>query len=199
EDDRVVRAATTAASLEAKQESDNINKTQTMTTLNEPSTQRTGSGSGPRRYVTTLRDTYAQTRFETVSKQSHDPPLSEVNTSGIGEDSMEHQDDLTDFVPPTPYDSPLSGGRTPGNDEDVNAAEQVSIAGDAVNVASVIPDVSVAGPYISAAEDIFKDKMITMADTLMAIRRTRPRTTSVVIQDVEEEPMRVTPPPTVQS
>nr|GEY66112.1 hypothetical protein [Tanacetum cinerariifolium] len=136
EDDRVVRAATTAASLEAKQE--------------------------------------------------------KVNTSRIGEDSMEHQDDLTDFVPPTPYDLPLSGGHTPGNDE--------------VNVASVIPDVSVAGPYISAAspststaEDIFKDEMITMADTLMAIRRTRQRTTSVVIQDVEEEPKRVTPPPTVQS
>ncbi|GJR03333.1 ribonuclease H-like domain-containing protein [Tanacetum coccineum] len=26
--------------------------------------------------------------------------------------------DLTDFVPPTPYDSPLSGGHTPGSDED---------------------------------------------------------------------------------
>ncbi|GKF70571.1 hypothetical protein Tco_0203628, partial [Tanacetum coccineum] len=27
------------------------------------------------------------------------------------------QDDLTDFIPPTPYDSPLSGGHTPGSDE----------------------------------------------------------------------------------
>ncbi|GJY51226.1 putative ribonuclease H-like domain-containing protein [Tanacetum coccineum] len=34
-----------------------------------------------------------------------------------GEDSIEHQDDLTDFVPPTPHDSPLSGGHTPGSDE----------------------------------------------------------------------------------
>ncbi|GKF26398.1 hypothetical protein Tco_0082292, partial [Tanacetum coccineum] len=42
---------------------------------------------------------------------------SEVNTSGSKEDSMEHQDDLTDFVPPTPHDSPLSGGHTPGSDE----------------------------------------------------------------------------------
>nr|GEU29250.1 hypothetical protein [Tanacetum cinerariifolium] len=30
---------------------------------------------------------------------------------------MEHQDDLTDFVPPAPHDSPLSGGHTPGSDE----------------------------------------------------------------------------------
>ncbi|GKE26562.1 hypothetical protein Tco_1441946 [Tanacetum coccineum] len=81
EDDRVVRAATTASSLEAEQESD------------------------------------AQTRFKTASKKSHDPPLSEGNTSGSGEDSMEHQVDLRDFVPPTPYDSPLSGGHKPGSDD----------------------------------------------------------------------------------
>ncbi|GKB95923.1 hypothetical protein Tco_0982060 [Tanacetum coccineum] len=30
---------------------------------------------------------------------------------------MEHQDDLTDFVPPTPHDLPLSGGHTPRSDE----------------------------------------------------------------------------------
>ncbi|GJT36725.1 hypothetical protein Tco_0936590 [Tanacetum coccineum] len=81
EDDRVVRAATTASSLEAEQESD------------------------------------AQTRFETASKKSHDPPLSEGNTSGSGEDSMKHQVDLTDFVPPPPHDSPLLGGQTLGSDE----------------------------------------------------------------------------------
>ncbi|GKE09331.1 hypothetical protein Tco_1412882, partial [Tanacetum coccineum] len=94
EDDRVVRAATTATSLEG-----------------------TGLGSRPRCQDTTLEDTYAQTRFETASKQSHDPPLSEVNTSGSREDSMEQQDDLTNFVAPTPHDSPLSGGYTPGSDE----------------------------------------------------------------------------------
>ncbi|GJY28772.1 ribonuclease H-like domain-containing protein, partial [Tanacetum coccineum] len=55
----------------------------------------------------------AHTWFETTSKKSHDPPLLEGNTSGSGEDSMEHQVDLTDFVPPTPHDSPLSGGHTP--------------------------------------------------------------------------------------
>ncbi|GKB91101.1 hypothetical protein Tco_0963373 [Tanacetum coccineum] len=68
---------------------------------------------GPRCLDTTLEDADAQTRFETASKQSCDPPLSKVNTFGNGEDSMEHQDDLTDFVLPTPYDSPLSGGFLP--------------------------------------------------------------------------------------
>ncbi|GKB46356.1 uncharacterized mitochondrial protein-like protein [Tanacetum coccineum] len=50
--DRMERAATTASSLEAEQDSD------------------------------------AQTRFETTSKQSNDPPLSRVNTLGSGEDSL---------------------------------------------------------------------------------------------------------------
>ncbi|GJS29788.1 hypothetical protein Tco_0490408 [Tanacetum coccineum] len=275
EDDRVVRVATTATSLEAVQESD------------------------------------AQTRFETASKKSIDPPLLEVNTSGSREDSMEHQDDLTDFVPPTPHDSPLSGGHTPGSDKgrpnlnelinlctkllnmvlaleqsktaqdlviiklkkrvkrlekalrartpgmklfkiktskrksldkenvskqgkndstnkteelnlcdkgsggtevfddtttaekNVNAADKVNAA-DTVNVASVIPDVSAASPSSAAGPStstagIFEDEMTTIADTLVAISSARPRTTSVVIHDVEEEPRRATPVPTVQS
>nr|GFB28505.1 hypothetical protein [Tanacetum cinerariifolium] len=88
---------------------------------------------------------------------------------------------------------------TTAAEKDVNSAEPVSTAGDAVNAASVIPDICDAGPFTSTADDIFEDEMTTMANTLMAIRRTRPRTTSVVIHDVEEEPRRATPPSTVQS
>ncbi|GJU24404.1 putative ribonuclease H-like domain-containing protein [Tanacetum coccineum] len=51
-EDRIERAATTASSLEAEQDSD------------------------------------AQTRFESASKQSNDPPLSRVNTLGSREDNM---------------------------------------------------------------------------------------------------------------
>nr|GFC64616.1 hypothetical protein [Tanacetum cinerariifolium] len=105
---------------------------------------------------------------------------------------MEHQDDLMDFVPPTPYDSPLSRGHTPESDK-------VSTAGDVVNVVSVILNVSAAGPSTSTAGDIFEDEITTIDDTLMAIRSIRPRTTSVVIHNVEEELRRATPLPTVQS
>ncbi|GJZ61016.1 putative reverse transcriptase domain-containing protein [Tanacetum coccineum] len=97
EDDRVVRAATTTTSLEVEQESGNIHKTQSTATLNEPSPQGTGLCSGPRCQDTTLGNADAQTRSR--------------------EDSMEYQDDLTDFVPPTPHDSPLLGGHTLGSDE----------------------------------------------------------------------------------
>ncbi|GJT43455.1 hypothetical protein Tco_0952170 [Tanacetum coccineum] len=58
-EDRIKRAATTASSLEAEQDSGNINRTQSMATLNESFPQGTSSGSGPR-----------------------------VNTLGSGEDNM---------------------------------------------------------------------------------------------------------------
>ncbi|GKA87279.1 ribonuclease H-like domain-containing protein [Tanacetum coccineum] len=74
-------------------------------------------GDRLRRQDTTLGGADAQTRSETASKTSYDPPLSEVNTSRRGEDSMEYHNDLMDVVPPTPYDSPLSRGNIPGSDE----------------------------------------------------------------------------------
>ncbi|GJV45172.1 putative ribonuclease H-like domain-containing protein [Tanacetum coccineum] len=64
--DRMEKAATTASSLEAEQD----------------------SGSGPRCQDTILGDVDAQTRFEITSKQSIDPPLSRGYTLRSGEDSM---------------------------------------------------------------------------------------------------------------
>nr|GEV37629.1 hypothetical protein [Tanacetum cinerariifolium] len=157
EDDRVVRAATTTASLEAEQESD----------------------------CSTLGD-------QKVSKESQ-----KIGKEAKGKNSRDEA--LQDWETKVFY-------YTTAAKKDVNAAEPVSTVGDTVNVASVIPNVSVVGPSISAAspsistaEDIFEDEMPTMTDTLMDIRRTRPKTTSIVIHDVEEEPRRATPPPTVQS
>ncbi|GJW52158.1 putative ribonuclease H-like domain-containing protein, partial [Tanacetum coccineum] len=60
------RTATTASSLDAEHD----------------------SGSGPRCQDTILGGVDAQTRFETASKQSNDPPLSRGYTLGSGEDSM---------------------------------------------------------------------------------------------------------------
>ncbi|GKC86695.1 hypothetical protein Tco_1147344 [Tanacetum coccineum] len=266
------RATTTAASLDATQASGNITKTQSTAMSNDPFSQEIGSG---------------------------------VNTPGSDEERFEQQD-LTDNVPPTPHNSPLSGGytlgsdegrpninelmaictklsnrvlalensktaqdlviqklkkrvkrlkkalrvRTPGmklfkigtsrrkglekkdaskqerksdktkpmfNDSDFDelndavenveggsTAQQITTAGDtlnttSVNVSTVRPsNVSAAGPSTSTAGDIFEDEMTTIVDTLVAIRSARPRTTSVVIRDVEEEPRRATPVPIVQ-
>ncbi|GKF81316.1 hypothetical protein Tco_0239918, partial [Tanacetum coccineum] len=72
--DSLVRAATTASSLEAEQDSGNITKTRSKETPNESSSQRTNSGCGPK-CQKTMRDTIAQTRFENVSKHSNDSLL----------------------------------------------------------------------------------------------------------------------------
>ncbi|GJR60385.1 hypothetical protein Tco_1502547 [Tanacetum coccineum] len=57
----------------------NINKTQSKTTPNEPSSLGTSSGGGPR-HQETMGDTIAQTGFENVSKTSNDSLLAGVNT-----------------------------------------------------------------------------------------------------------------------
>ncbi|GJZ69456.1 hypothetical protein Tco_0633006 [Tanacetum coccineum] len=82
------RAVTTASSLEAEQDSGNINRTQSMATLNESFPQGTNSGSGPRCQDTILGGAEAQIRFEAASKQSNDLTLSRINTLVSGEDNM---------------------------------------------------------------------------------------------------------------
>ncbi|GJV43114.1 hypothetical protein Tco_1427650 [Tanacetum coccineum] len=86
-DDSLVRAATTASSLEVEQDSGNIDMTQSKATPNEPSSPGTSSGGGPRRQET-MGDTIAQTRSENVSKLSNDPLLARCNTLQSGEDSL---------------------------------------------------------------------------------------------------------------
>ncbi|GJZ95082.1 hypothetical protein Tco_0667285, partial [Tanacetum coccineum] len=88
EGDSLERAATTASSLEAEQVSGNITKTRSKATLNEPTPQGTGSGSGPRRQDT-MGCTIARTGFKNVSKASYDLPLEGVNTPQSDEDSMQ--------------------------------------------------------------------------------------------------------------
>ncbi|GJT54014.1 hypothetical protein Tco_0989068, partial [Tanacetum coccineum] len=85
--DSLVRVATTASSLEAEHDIDNITKTRSKETPNEAGSQGTTSGGGPRRQKT-MWDIISQTRFENVSKLSNDPLLARGNTLRSGEDSL---------------------------------------------------------------------------------------------------------------
>ncbi|GJX91910.1 hypothetical protein Tco_0345236 [Tanacetum coccineum] len=91
--DRVERAATTTANLDAEQD----------------------IGGSPR-CQEAIGGTIAQTRSERVPTSSYDSPLLGGNTLGSDEERLE-QHELTDNVSPTPHDSPLLGGHTPGSDE----------------------------------------------------------------------------------
>ncbi|GJT34762.1 hypothetical protein Tco_0925181 [Tanacetum coccineum] len=85
--DSLVRAATTASSLEAEQDSGNITRTRSKAIPNESSSLGTTSGGGPR-CQETIRDTIAQTRFENVSKHSNDSLLARGNTLRSDEDRL---------------------------------------------------------------------------------------------------------------
>nr|GEZ26655.1 putative ribonuclease H-like domain-containing protein [Tanacetum cinerariifolium] len=115
ESDRVERAITTDASLEATHDSDNLTKTQTTTMPNVDIPQGIDTGGRLRRQET-IRGTSAQTRSESVLEQPNEPPLTEDHTSGSGEGRLEENIKLTDTVPTT-HDSPLIGGYTPRSDE----------------------------------------------------------------------------------
>ncbi|GJS94889.1 putative ribonuclease H-like domain-containing protein [Tanacetum coccineum] len=96
-DDSVERAITTAASLDAAQDSDNIIRTQTMAMPNVDIPQGMDSGGSPRRQDT-IGGAPAQTRSERVLEQPIEPPLSEGHTSRSREGMMEYQFELTDNV-----------------------------------------------------------------------------------------------------
>ncbi|GJZ64299.1 putative ribonuclease H-like domain-containing protein [Tanacetum coccineum] len=87
-EDRMERAATTACSLEAEQDNGNINKTQSMATLNESFPQGTNSSSGLRCQDTILGVQKLKFDLRLHLNKSYDPPLSRVNTLKSGEDNM---------------------------------------------------------------------------------------------------------------
>nr|GEY18395.1 copia protein [Tanacetum cinerariifolium] len=76
----LVRDTTTASSLEAEHDSGNIDKTQTKVASNEPSSQGTSLGDGPRRQDT-MGDTSAHTR---LISSSNDEALYKEDTSKQG-------------------------------------------------------------------------------------------------------------------
>nr|GFA97447.1 hypothetical protein [Tanacetum cinerariifolium] len=85
--DSLVKAATTASSLEAEQDSGDINKTQSKAIPNEPSSQGPDSGGGPR-CQEAMRDTTAQTMFKSVFKFSNDSLLARSRVESLDVESL---------------------------------------------------------------------------------------------------------------
>ncbi|GJY64426.1 hypothetical protein Tco_0465886 [Tanacetum coccineum] len=195
--DCMERAATTAASLDAEQDSGNIIRTQSMATLNEPIPQDTSSGSGPRRQYTILGDIPAQTRFESLSKQSNDPPLSRVNTLGSGEDSMKlnelidicirlsesGRNEIDQDEGILSFQEDAKTQERYGHDIKINTAS-TSITTASINITIVEPvttasaPITTAGVSVSTAEPstpptitiLIGDEDLTIAQTLMKMR-----------------------------
>ncbi|GKC46528.1 hypothetical protein Tco_1064250, partial [Tanacetum coccineum] len=90
-DDRVERATTTAASLDAEYASGNINRTQSTAIPNVPLPQGVGAGGSPR-CQEAMGSSIAQTRSERVPTSPRDSPLPRVNTLGSDKGSMTLQE-----------------------------------------------------------------------------------------------------------
>ncbi|GJZ88284.1 hypothetical protein Tco_0660066 [Tanacetum coccineum] len=86
-DDRVKRATTTAASLDAEQASGNINTTQSTAIPNVPFPQVISAGGSPR-CQEAIGGSIALTRSERVPTPPHDTPHPSVHTLGSDEGSM---------------------------------------------------------------------------------------------------------------
>ncbi|GJS86257.1 putative ribonuclease H-like domain-containing protein [Tanacetum coccineum] len=64
-----------------------------------------------------LTKAFDVSRSERVLEKPNELPIPKGHTSRSGEGSMEYTFELMDIVPPTPHDSPLTGGYTPESDE----------------------------------------------------------------------------------
>ncbi|GJW92003.1 hypothetical protein Tco_0169556 [Tanacetum coccineum] len=188
--DSVERAATTAASLDAEQDSGNINRTQSTAIPNDPFPQGAGSGGSPRRQDT-MGDAIAQTRFERASKQSYDSPLGGVNTPRSDEDIIKLKELMEIYTKLSDRVLDLENGRNEidqdegiswfqedaetqgryGHDIEVNNAS-TSITTASINITTVEPVTTASAPITTAGVSIST-----------AEQSTPPTTTTTVIED----------------
>nr|GEU69939.1 hypothetical protein [Tanacetum cinerariifolium] len=185
EDDRVVRAATTATSLEAEHESGNINKTQSTATLNESTPQGTSSGSGPRVLVLehskTAQDLETEFGKENVSKQGRNLKTRPMFEEGDIDGNKDDIDDMVDEVIENVEEDTVNDGGA------VNTATtRVSAASASVTTAGV--SISTAEPRTSpiTITTVFKDEDLTIAQTLVNMRSEKAKEKGVAFRDVEE-------------
>ncbi|GJU45500.1 hypothetical protein Tco_1202766 [Tanacetum coccineum] len=171
--DSLVRAATTASSLEAEQDSGNINKTQSKVTPNESSSLGTTSCGGPKSQET-IRDTIAQTRFENVSKHSNDSArkrvldLEKTKTTQQNEiASLKRRVKKLEKKNEEMFDVNVLDG------EEVFVAEQEVV--NAGNVVSTASDATTVSAATTTTATITTVDDITLAQSLMEIKVQNPR------------------------
>ncbi|GKE77403.1 hypothetical protein Tco_1543523, partial [Tanacetum coccineum] len=196
--DSLVRAATTASSLEAEQDSGNMTKTRTRETPNESSSLGTTSGGDPR-CQETMGDTITQTRFENVSKHSNDSLLARGNTLRSDEDRLK-LDELMELFGLTARVESSRDDEDLGKDASkqrrrinaIDANEDITLVNvqddvdnEMFNVDTLNDDeVFVAGQEVANEKD--DDGEITLAQALIEMKSTKPNVKGVVIQELGE-------------
>ncbi|GJS80130.1 uncharacterized mitochondrial protein-like protein [Tanacetum coccineum] len=189
----LVRANTTASSLEAKQDNGNINKTRSKATPNESSSLGTTLGGGPR-CQETMKDTIAQTRFESVSKHSNDSLLIRGNTLRSDKDRLKLDELMALCTTLQNKVLDLEKTKTTQHNEianeemfDVNVldGDEVFVAKqEVVNAGNVVSTTSAATTVSASTKTTDYDGDITLAQALIEIKSTKPKVKGVVIQEL---------------
>ncbi|GKB63054.1 hypothetical protein Tco_0919240, partial [Tanacetum coccineum] len=175
--DSLVRAATTASSLEVEQGSGNINKTQFKATPNESSSQGTNSGGGPR--VLDLEQTKTTQHNEIAILKRRVKKLEKKNRSRTNKLKRLYKVGLTARV--ESFNDEESLGK--------DASKQGWI--DAIDVDEEITLVSFAGDKVSTASAATTTTAttvddITLAQVLEEMKSINPKQKGVVIQELDE-------------
>ncbi|GKC22783.1 hypothetical protein Tco_1024933 [Tanacetum coccineum] len=208
--DNLVRVATTTSSLEAEQDSGNIDKTQSKATLNELSSPGTSSGGGPR--VLDLEKTKTTQQNEIASlkrrvkkleqkKRSRTHKLkrlrkvsatSRVESSGeeqsLGEDASKQEridaiDADDDITLVNVHDVNVSAGE----EEVVEVINTAKLIIDAAQVSAAGDKVSTAGAAttvsVATTTTTTTVKEITLAQALEALKTSKPKVKGIVFQE----------------
>nr|GEV17920.1 hypothetical protein [Tanacetum cinerariifolium] len=216
EGDRLVRAATTASSLEAEQDSGNIYKTQSKATPNEASSPGTTSGGGLR-CQDTIGDTIAQTKFENVSKLSNDSLLARGNTLQSDEDIIKLNElmELCTNLQSRVIDLEKTKTTQELEIASLKRSEEVFVEKEVANkevndevqkvVKEVVEDTNTAKLIVDAAQvsvagevnvasiatavsaaATIKTEEITMAQAIVEIKTSKPKAKRIVLQEPSE-------------
>nr|GEW33064.1 hypothetical protein [Tanacetum cinerariifolium] len=192
-DDRLVRTATTASSLETEQDSGNINKTQSKATPNESSSQGTDSGSGTS-CQDTMGDIIAQTRVLDLEKTKTDSLKKRVKK--LEKKQRSRTDKLKRLYKRKIHDIDADEDITLVNDQDdeqifdVNNLQgkevfvQEDVADKEVNVAGEVNVASIA--TTDSATVIMIVDEVTLAQALLEIKTTKPKAKGIVLQEPSE-------------
>ncbi|GJU90810.1 hypothetical protein Tco_1303233 [Tanacetum coccineum] len=154
--DRLVRAATTASSLEAEQD----------------------SASGPRRQET-MRDTIAQTRFENVSKHSNDSLLARDNILQSDEDRLK----LDELMEIYDVDNEMFDLDTLNDDEvfaeQEFAAKDVNLTIDEVTLSQALAALKSVKPKVKG--DVIEEPSVPISAASASLKVSATTTTTATI------------------
>ncbi|GJS75382.1 hypothetical protein Tco_0725263 [Tanacetum coccineum] len=201
--DRVERAATTAASLDAEQDNDFVPPTPHDSPLSRGYTPGSDDGrSNIHKLMAICINLLNMVLSLETSKTAQDLVIKKLKkkvkrlekkhrarTPGmklfkIGTSKRKSLDeehlDVNNAMENVEGDAKTENVEGDAETQGRNTTEQTTNVGDTVNTTSI--NVSTADPSTSTAGDIFEDEMMTIVDILVAIRSTRPRTTSVMVE-----------------